>query len=68
MRRFVVIEGNYIGTSDNVAGRWYVVDWQSGMMDMRGRGKTYRQARREAKLLNEGHEPGEAAFIAEKLK
>lgn len=37
-RRFTVIEGNHRGTSDDVAGRWYVVDREGDAIDKRGRG------------------------------
>ena len=38
MARYDVIEGSYSGTSDDVAGRWYIVDTTSDALDKRGRG------------------------------
>ena len=36
--RFGAIEGAYTGTSDDVAGRWYIVDREGDAIDKRGRG------------------------------
>jgi hypothetical protein len=52
MKRFTVVEGSYWGTSDDVAGRWYIVDRDGDIIDKRGRGQSYRDARAGAKELN----------------
>jgi len=36
--RYAVVEGAYTGTSDDVAGRWYIVDREGDAIDKRGRG------------------------------
>ena len=33
-----LVEGSYIGTSDDVAGTWYAVDREDDIIDKRGRG------------------------------
>lgn len=38
MTRYSVVEGSYRGTSDDVAGRWYIVDAEGDAIDKRGRG------------------------------
>ena len=63
-KRYTVSPGNYIGTSDDVSGRWYIIDTESNVIDKRGKGLSYRRARRQAKLLNQGMEPSRAAFLA----
>lgn len=43
MPRYDVIEGSYTGTSDDVAGRWYIVDTEGDAVDKRGRGYATRE-------------------------
>ena len=38
MARYELIRGSYTGTSDDVAGRWYLVDRESDIIDKRGPG------------------------------
>lgn len=45
MPRYILVEGSYHGTSDDVAGTWYVVDGHGGLIDKRGIGFA---SRREA--------------------
>lgn len=43
MARFDAVEGSYSGTSDDVVGRWYIVDTTGDSMDKRGRGYASRE-------------------------
>jgi len=52
-KRFAIVEGSYRGTSDDVAGRWYIVDRDGDYIDKRGNGLTKAVAKLEAKRLNE---------------
>lgn len=48
MSRYEIIEGSYTGTSDDVAGRWYIVDREGDIIDKRGRGRATRSEAADA--------------------
>jgi len=52
-KRFTVVEGAYIGTTDDRCGRWYIVDDDLDYIDKRGPGLPKREAQRRARELNE---------------
>ncbi len=52
MKKYRVIQGAYIGTTDDRRGRWYIDDTTSRIIDKRGRGMTRKDAVAECKRLN----------------
>jgi len=42
-QRFVPTRGDYVGTTDNRADRWYIDDRESNTIDRRGAGFTTRK-------------------------
>jgi hypothetical protein len=56
MPRFDAVQGAYHGTSDDVAGRWYIVDREADYIDKRGRGYPTKALAIEAANLHVSNE------------
>jgi hypothetical protein len=69
--RYTTVEGSYVGTSDDVAGRWYIIDREADAIDKRGDGWATRaeavEALSEDLLMRGDLEPVGTAEIAELL-
>ncbi len=51
-KKYSIVEGSYVGTSDDCVGRWYIVDYNGDCIDKRSRGMTRVEARRHRDNLN----------------
>jgi len=54
--KYSIVEGSYIGTSNDCVGRWYIVDYNGDCIDKRSRGMTRVEARRHRDDLNDADE------------